>query len=1093
MVYASVSRVFIVRVVCLLCLPILFVLTLHAQSTKGSIFGTITDASNAVVPEATITVTSVEQGTVHTTITSTDGSYRVTQLEPGTYRVSVERSGFTKVQSEVIPLAIEANVRADLSLKAGSTAVTVDVTAANALLETGSAEVSGQVTREELHNFPTIDRNIVGLMSLSAGTTPGNSTGRVGLITGAEVVAMGTPPVGNSFLIDGVTSNMEFSGTVAAKPPMDTVAGFSTQIAQFPADEGRAAGAVLNMSLKSGTNRLHGSVYEYIQNNIANAAPYNFQTIAQPVLPYHRNQYGANLGGPIIRNKAFFFVGWEGLKQLQSLRTQYTVPTAAEKRGDFTGLYTVYDPASLPVGSASGTRTAFPNNIIPASRISPIGAAFLKFYPDPNYGTTGYLQIIPKTLDSNSWVGKVNMTLTPSDSVDVHYLQQNQAIGGSNLNYAVTATTTAQDGINTGINYIHIFSPTLLNTLRLSYSRFYLPSIANNQTDFMSQISIPGWPNDAGTPGVPTITTASMSSIQAYQAVSAFSVNFRVKENNYQIQDLVNWQRGKHSFKIGGEYEQIRMWQVSTRTGGGIIAFSGQQTTQTVGGAVATPRDGVADMLLGLSSSVTARFITYGGAAARTHYIMPYIQDDWRPLNNLTINLGLRWGVFTPYHEDHDRTWNFDPTTGTVLLPDTAKSFAQTALGFTNGLPAHWAYVPRDQVYRKISWKSFDPRIGFALQIKPNLVWRGGYGMYHIPVMGNTPMNGMAYYFDYILTGTTQFPISLSQGVPPGGIAATAAGVGYSPYYLPRTLPDPYSTKYTTNVEYSPTRNSVIGLGYLGASARQFAEIYPMNQAPVPGSSPLASRIPFPNFGQFYSYAQVNHTNYNAGTVRFELQKFNGLLFKSYYTYSKTLGLAQGNEQVLANSYDPDYDYGPVDYDIRHRWTTTFVYRLPTLKSSRVLGAILGQWDLSGIVNLQSGFPFTVTDSGVALNVGTTGGSGQRPNILRNPNLPSGKRTIQQWFDTTAFTHAAPYTWGNERKNPVLGPGQQMLTTAVQRRFLLPLEGSAFTLRLEETNLLNHPNFANPSGLNFSGTNFAQILGTSTQMRQLQASLRFDF
>src|SRR6185312_10286622 len=335
----SALRMYIVRVLGALCLLPLFLLPCNAQTTLGSIFGTITDSSGAVIPNATVVVTSLDQGTTRTVNASTDGSYRVTQLEPGTYRVSAVKQGFAKAQSEEIPVAIQAIVRADLALKAGSEAVTVEVKAANALLETGSAEVSAQVTQEELLNLPSLDRNIVSLMTLAPGVTGGNydpsspnSGGRVGQITGAEVVSLGTPPVGNSFLLDGVTTNMEFSGTIAARPPMDMAAGFQIQIAQFPADEGRASGAVLNMSLKSGTNKFHGSAYGYIQNNAVNAQPRLYSTTAvNAKVPYHRYQYGANLGGPIIHDKLFFFVGYEGLRQLQTSVSNYTVPAASEK------------------------------------------------------------------------------------------------------------------------------------------------------------------------------------------------------------------------------------------------------------------------------------------------------------------------------------------------------------------------------------------------------------------------------------------------------------------------------------------------------------------------------------------------------------------------------------------------------------------------------------------------------------------------------------------------------------------------------------------------------------------------------------------
>lgn len=1133
------------------------------QSTLGNIFGTVTDSSGAVVPQATITVINVNQGTTRVAMTTADGTYRVTQLEPGIYRVSAQRQGFAKVQSEAIPLAIEATVRADLILTTGTLSTTVEVDAANALLDTGSAEVSTQVTTEELHDLPSIDRNIVGLMSLGLGVTPGNDAGRAGLISGAEVVAMGTPPVGNTFLLDGVATNMEFSGTIAAKPPMDMAAGFSTQIAQFPADEGRAAGAVLNMSLKSGTNRFHGSLYEYIQNDALNAQPYRFLT-TQPVLPYRRNQYGADLGGPILHDKAFFFVGWEGLHQLQTLRSQYTVPTAAEKTGDFSAFlpnngasgYYVYDPSTeAACKSNNGVVCRYPfgqepvgpvdlsqaTNIIPQNRITSTGQSLLQWYPDPNYQGRYFVQNTPKTLDANSWVGKVNLTLSPKDLVDVHYLQQNQGIGGANLNPAVSSTTTQQDGINTGINYIHVFSPRLLNTLRLSYTRFYLPSIADNQTDYMGPIGIPGWANDPGSLGVPTLSLASLSAIQAYQAVSAFAINFRLKENNYQIQDMVSWEHGKHAFKWGAEYEQIRTWQFRNRTGGGNLVFNGTETTPTATSSVSTPRDGVADTLLGLASGVTARYTLANGSSLRTHYIMPYIQDDWRPLNNLTINLGLRYGIFTNYHVTNDLNWNFDPTSGTVLIPNTAKSFWEKTVGFTSGLPSNWAYAPPSQIYRIVPLNDFDPRFGFALQIKPKLVWRGGFGIYHLPVMGNTPMNGTAESDDVVPSISSDHPLDLTQGLPAGGITNKLSGAGFTPYYYPRNLPDPYSEKFTTDVQFSPARNILFGLGYLGANTLHFAEIYPFNQAPVVSSTAsLVSRTPYPAFGQFYSYAQVDHTNYNGGTVRFELQDFHGLLLNSYYTYSKTLGIGTGNDQVMVTPYNPSYDYGRVDYDIRHRWTNVFVYRMPSPHTHKLLSEILGPWDLSGIVNLQSGMPMTVNDSGgTAINVGATGGSAQRPHLLHNPNLPGNKRSPTKWFDTTAFAHTywctgatsdtssftsaalsindpsnpcykrlsvpanaylvtstastMPVPWGNEGKNVITGPGQVNFNTALQRRFLLPWESSAVTLRLEEMNLFNHPNFHNPSTLNMAAPNFGQIFGTSTAMRQLQGSLRFDF
>lgn len=1201
MMSASALRTSATRLLCgLLLLPLLSI-HLMAQSTLGSIFGTITDSSGAVIPNATVTVTSVDRGVTRNTVTSSSGTYRVTELEPGSYRVSVEHAGFATTRSETIPLAIEASVRADLSMKTGSTSVTVEVTAANPLLNTGSAEVSMQLTNAELHDLPTLDRNIVGLMSIGVGVSGGNydpsspnSGGRVGQITGAEVVAMGTPPVGNSFLLDGVATNMEFSGTIAARPPMDMAAGVQTQIAQFPADEGRASGAILNMSIKSGTNKFHGSIYGYVQNSAVNAQPKNYTTV-NAKLPYHRYQYGGNLGGPVLHDKLFFFAGYEGLKQLQTSLTAYTVPAMSERvpanqyaqngivantpassaacgsgyyfgattdanGGKFSGI-TEYDPTSIAYGS-TGARTPFPGNCIPASYISPTALGLLKLYPTPNNPTVSarsYQQSVPRQLTGDWETGKVNYTVTQKDSVDLHFLRQNQFLDSTGLNPSITHSTLAQNGINSGVNYFRVINPRLMNVARISYTRFYLWQLTTNQSSFLGGV-IPGWPTGVSALGPPGISPASITSIAPLQLVTAFASPFRLKENNYSAQDMLTWERGKHSFKFGSEYEQIRFWQNRGRSGGGNLSFGGTNTSSST---TTTSSDGVGDMLLGLSTSVVANYMfTNNGVGLRTHYIMPFVQDDWRVTKNLTFNLGLRYDIFTPYHVERDQTENFDPTTGTVLIPNTS-TFASQAYGFTSGLPAHWTYVPRDQVYKKTYWKSFDPRVGFALQLNSRMAWRGGAGIYHIPVMGNTPLNGTTNANDVTPSITTGAPFCIDNNHnswcptiglpsdPTGGFKAALTSQGFVPFYLPRNLPDPYSEKFTTDVQLSLSHNSAVDIGYLGANTKFFAEIYNVNQAPVVSTTiSLANRQPYPNFGTaLYAYGQGDSTNYNGAFVTFQLQRWHGLQFKSYYTYSKALGLGTGNDQVLVSPAIPDYDYGPLDYDIRHRLITTFIYQMPKLQSQKLLGSIVGQWDLTGVVNLQSGMPMTVTTSGgTAINIGTTGGSGQRPYILHNPNLPNEQRKITQWFDTTAFANTywctgapanvdtvsstayaindannpckgvaaipapstepnapsvnhivaysattGPIPWGNEGKNSIAGPGEAVFTTAIQRRFPIR-ESAAITLRLEEYNLFNHPNYHNPGNLNLnSASNFGVITSSQTYPRQLQGTLRFDF
>lgn len=875
-------------------------------------------------------------------------------------------------------------------------------------------------------------------------------------------------------------------------------------MSQYSAEFGRGGGGIVNMSLKSGTNQVHGFVYDYLQNDVLNARAYNFTGKDQPVLPLHRNQFGAGAGGPILKNRLFWFGNWEGLRYSTSTLGQYTVPTAAEKAGDFSNAgFSIYDPATAapnPANPSQIIRQQFPGNMIPTNRIDRAGSGLLSYYPDPNYISptpgvlTNYLLNVPSTQTGNSYVGKIDANLSSTNTISGHYVQQLLHYGSSNMAPAVTGTTTSENGINTGITYTHIFSPRLLNAARVSYNRFVLPGSVNNNTNIMNQYNIPGWPTSSYANGFPTISIANISALSYSREIPWVAIPFKLTENTYQYLDTVSWQVGRHAFNFGVELDHLRMDEYSARSGGGGPSISGAYTTQVVGGPVSSPRNGVADMLLGDVSSFTARYQFSPGAAMKTYRLSEFIQDDWRLTPSLTINLGLRYDIFAPYHEEHDRMQNFDLATGTVLIPSTARSFTEVAFGFPNGdLPANWRYVPPNQVYTKTNFSDVSPRLGFAYAINPKVTFRGAFGIFYGATEGNDFVNAGLAYIDFSPSATIATPLTFKQGLPSGGIAKTVSSNAYAPYYAPTNRPDPYSAKYNVDVQWSPHASILFDIGYDGAISPHFPTLVPGNTPLTPGPGTLQTRQLYPNFGFFWQYLPVDNTNYNGLVVSATANSIGGLYLKSAFTFSKALGYDTGGDETLVTPHNIRYDYGPNDYDITNRWVTSAVYRIPVPASfGCVTRSLLGGWQGSGSFTMESGFPFTPTDSGAVLNLGSLGGSGNRPNVVPHTSFSPSHRSIYNWFNTAAFQNPTPYTFGNAGKNMLRGPGLIDLDFALQKRFALPWEGNGVIFRIETTNVFNHPNWGTPAS-NFSASNFGIIQSTQSSMRILQAVLRYEF
>lgn len=1069
---------------------------IRGQATEGSILGTVTDPSGATVANGNITVASVETGNARKAVTNDAGEYVVTNLPLGHYTVSAQASGFKRVVQPPVEITVKARVRVDFSLQVGDTSQSVEVTGATPLIRTDSAEVGGVVSRQVLQEIPVFGRNFMSLASLVPGTTSGALSSRQRDFSGSAITIGGAAAEANNFIIDGISNNMEFSGAMGVTPAIDAIQEFAVQTSQYSAEFGRSGGGVVNVAIRSGSNEYHGFAYDYLRNSVLDARPYDFTGTNPPIQPLRRNQFGAGMGMPIIKNRLFLFGNYEGTRFPNSTNEFDIVPTPLEKTGDFSKSgFTVADPFSL---AANGTRNPFPGNIIPSSRFDPTGVALLKAYPDPNYTDPNptvrnnyYATDVNKdTLDSFNI--KTDANLSAADRMTGRISQQrgsrlrsswmpNQVLGGNGK----------LDATNVGLTYTHIFSPSVVNEARAGYNYLNFGNSMLNQDEVIDPAQIPGYNVLSFARGYPSLSIRNYTSAAAVRPIASVPNPFFLVENTWQYMDNLSINKGSHAIKLGVEYGRVGANRFQGRNGGGSVSYNGSYTTPVIGAVLEAARNGVPDMLLGTASAFSTQ---YAFDAVRIHSVRTsaFIQDDWRVTPKLTLNLGLRWDYFGPYHEEQDRFANFDPTTGIRLVPESARSVVQNTLGSPGGaLPDGWQYVPLDRVIPQPNYRNFSPRFGFAYSGLNKIVLRGGYGIFYGVTVSNNFNNsgteGNPFFFDYSLPAEISKPIIVSQGFPVGGALAPLATNTFSAYYGPLNRHDPYTEKWNFNIQMNPFQKTAIEIGYSGQNARAFSTLVPGN-TPSPGPGDIQARRPYPNVGFFWQYVPVNDSNFHALEISFRQQDFHGLVIQSAFTFSKALGYDQGTDATLNDPYNLRYDYGPLTYDVRKRWVTAVAYNIPTPTWNRFTKVVLGNWNTSGLLTLQGGFPFTVGVSGPTLN---NGAGTNRANELRDPNLPTDQRNQNQWFDTSAFSTPPNYVWGAQGNNTLRGPGLAQLDFAIEKR--IPVrESMRFTFRMESQNFLNRVQLGQPAAT-LNGANFGVIRSLQGVPRNIQFVGRFEF
>jgi hypothetical protein len=1061
---------------------------LSAQNGTASITGTVSDTAGSVVPNADVTVVETQTGARHEVKSNSSGAYTITLLPVGLYSVTARKQGFKVAEHENVGLNITDVVRVDLTLDVGAQSETVTVSASNVVLNTENAEAATTVSQQLVADLPLNGRNFQQLLLLdgTAYETQGNPAsgfrGSQSLADGGVVGVGGSRSASTGFLIDGLNNRDIGYGSPILIPSIDALQEFKLQTKTYSAEYGGTANQV-QIHFKSGTNSLHGTAYEFLRNNDFDAR--GFDETSVPRLD--QNQFGYSLGGPVLipklydgRNKSFFFANYEGLRIKGDTPPGYLfVPTAAQ----WSGL--------VPAGVVDPlTQLPFPDNQIPANRISQFAKAYQAFVLHPNSTSAAgnYVGAVgsPDTSDQQNY--KFDQNLGSRNSLFFRYSTSNYNATGGGLNgtgsYADVNSQTRNHAYQ--ISYTRIFSPNLVN--QVSYGSVYAvfntiaPTISSSA---LATFGIQGGFTTQPTPEIPDVS---------WQGASGGLANFGVNPNYPQLDvttywngaDNLTWNRGNHTISTGFS---ILSWSHQYGKGAnlGMWTFNGEYS--------GNPFD---DFLLGNPSQISINVPSpLAETASAAVFVYPqytwsaYVQDQWKANRRLTLDAGLRYEYYLPAREAQDRYDWFDPNvTGGAVC--TASKTAATDVGQTGLLNfCGTSQGPSPKL-------SFGPRIGIAylpMASNEKTVIRAGYGIfYDVSDEGDTVNASDNYPFlgQEALNGTPKTDIlSTSQVIP----AITSlrpmqkSDLGFI-FLAPQKYSRPYGQNWTLSIEHAPLKNTTIELGYQGATGTHYPTRYNLNQPTQYDPSnplPVSARRPYSNFGEVYPQVYGLSSNYNSGDLKVRHDS-HSLVLMAAYTFSKSMDVRSGaygasNNDVNGwagpeDAHNFRKDYGPSTFDVKHRVILSLIDNLPIGRGEHFLGsvnrpvnAVIGGWQVNGIVTLQTGFPFSIAaaDTGGLLDT-----FGQRADQVGNP-YPSGfKKSAQRWFDTTAFAQPAPGVFGDSRRNILRAPGSENFDLSLLKNFSI-VERVKFQFRAESFNTFNHTNYGTPDFSISDGTAFGTI------------------
>jgi hypothetical protein len=1105
-------------------LLILFSPFLRAQIPTSEITGTVTDPSGAVVTGALITLANPATNTQRTVRTNTAGIYDLPALLPGNYNLKIEMAGFNAQVRNDIGLQVAQVARIDISLQLGNATQVVEVTGGAPVLETESTSVGTVIENQRIVELPLNGRNYLQLAALTPAATTNSPPSSVMSLRQGGTRSLFTLSVGgqriflNHYTLDGIENTDPNWNSYILLPSLDALQEFKVETGIFPAEYGHNMSQI-NVTTKSGSNRLHGSAFEFLRNSDLDAKNY-FDVKTQPIPPFKRNQFGATLGGPVEiphlvhgKDKLFFFFDYEGLRERKALTQGATLPPASWIAGDFSGVSTmIYDPTTRiinPAGTAVTSATPFPDNKIPSNRIAPISSQyFAKFIPvinaPANALANDFINNEGRPTDTNQETSRFDY----AQSVNSNWMFRYSHSGESQYNpiNIPNEGNNVFDQAHQGVlGFTRVFGATKVNDFRAGVSRFENSNVPRRAgvDNVVAGLGITGL--DTSNPlywGVPNITLGGGFSATGELSDSPF-INY---DTIIQFADTFSWTHGKHSLKFGGEFSRTRFNQLGGVVTRGRFTENGQYTTNGTGGTA--PANNIADFMLGYFSNVESQT---GEPLAnfRNKYFGLYLEDSWKVTSKLTINYGLRWEYQSPWVDKFDHIVNIDFRWDSSIFPTYVRAGTGDPLEGNppDPLPSSIPYV-RDGRFgdgnQKPDYHNFGPRLGVAWSPNSKTVIRAGAGIFYVHDVGNAN-------FDVVRNA----PFSIRNSEAANTLIPNLfwGHLFSAPSNIPSFIlinqynePTAHVGQWSFGVQREIWSNSSIEANYVGSVGAHLPRLLNYNTAP-PGPGNINPRRPFPIFnGAFQVMGQPVHSSYDALQMRFQQRFSRGFTLLSSFSWGKSIDNSSGPRQQGGDVQSPSNDYnlsaerGLSAFDFRRRWTNSLLYALPIGKGKALLGnagrsvdALLGGWQLGTILTLQDGFPLTATcGSGSVQN----GGDTCYPDATGiNPNLPMGSQGPNQWFNLAAFLNRAPggaqYRFGNSGRNTIIGPGIIDIDFSVIKNFRFT-ERQGLEFRAEFFNLPNHPLWGLP-GASPGTSTYGVITSTVVDSRQLQLALKYSF
>jgi len=1057
------------------------------QNIRGTILGTVRDESGAIVRGAKVTVKQPSTGLTRQETTNDAGEYLFAQLPVGNYDVTAEQTGFKTATHDNVLLEVDARVRVDFALAVGAVTETMSVEASAPVINTDSATVGNVVDNKQVTELPLNGRNPMQLVTLVPGANFGVK-GSQNQTQGGSVSVNGAREQSNNFMLDGIDNNDLAINQQVVPISTEAMQEFKVGESSYTAEFGRSGGAQINYVTKSGSNEFHGVLYEYLRNADLDAKNFFDKPAPAPIPPYKRNQFGAAIGGPIKKDKTFFFFNWESTRVRFSPTKVATVPTAAMKTGNFSALLpgtVIYNPNSI---NASGQRTPYPNNIIPATDFNKVGQAILSLYPDPNGPTTassGQLtSTVPASDDFNQYTGRIDHRFTDFDSLFGRYTfyQENR------LNsFDPFCNSTAVPGygcktLNGGqgilLGETHLFGNNKINEIRLGFNRTRGGIFQQDQaTDVSTQLGVQGTsrnPVDFGTP---------MISASGYDSLGdATNLPQDRKDNTYQVTETFSWTHGNHNFKFGEDFRRFQLNILFDTTARGSLTFAPFYTTSAANISSGSGNS-IAEILLGdpQAASVSRSLAGITGedvGGQRTSSLDFFGQDDWRVTPHLTLNLGLRWEYNTPVTEKYNHMSTFDPTVSGDIRVATAQQ------------PSLYT-APKDQ---------FAPRFGFAYTPFGNkTVFRGGYGVFWDEKLLNIHLGP-------VLSPPFVVPLSFNpstNGIPNISLANPYGGTGSTPIPSATWLESPFRNGYiqqwSFNIQRQLPMDMGLTVGYVGSKGTHLDRAYNAN-SPLPSNLFLQSNRPYPAFATVTVRSASANSDYDALQISLEKKYSKGLSTLIAYTYSKSIDDASAWSATAVDPFNFHAERGLSSFDTRNRFVASYVYDIPVGKGRAALSSmnsvgefLLGGWQTNGILQVQSGNP---VDPTVGLNTLTGTNSATRPDVVAGCNPNDFSHDPTEWFNTACFSRNFLGRFGDSGRDVIIGPGTVELDASLLKNFTFK-ESRYVQFRGEFFNIMNHPNFDNPNTTETSSF-FGRITSAGVQdprltSRQIQFALRLVF